>query len=109
MDDRKTITEYPLISRYYSDGELNDTSLVNAVEVLTAILNDIPAEYREQARFTVDNGNDYDLAEATITVSYTRPETDEEVARRHERQATEKRYREAEERRRYEVLKAKFG
>lgn len=94
----------------YGEGngdEEMEVGLVDMIERLQACLESVPREYRDSAKVRIWASGDY--ASAYVEVNYTRPETDEEIAAKEER---EKRYqleRERREREEFERLKKKYA
>jgi hypothetical protein len=88
--------------------------LADFIKEMTALLNSIPEEHRDDAMFDLDVDDDYYGGSSTVTttVYYDRLETDAEVTEREaaaRRSAEEsRRYNEQRERQIYEQLKAKF-
>lgn len=85
-------------------------SLLRVMRSLEAILGSIPVEYREAASCEITSRSGYEGDHnATIEVTYDRPETPDETARRVAKIEAERQQRIAQERATYEALKAKFG
>jgi len=103
MSDQVTITVKDW------DDDFN-AHLSDFIEELQALLASIPEQYRENASIDFDRrGDDYDYPRGELTVQYSRPKTADELRRERECAAANLRDNEAQERRQYEALKAKFG
>ena len=76
-----TVTEKVKTYGYNGDADL-PRSLVDAVQTLSEDLLSIPAEYREDAEIDFDPGFEYGESYARVSITYERPETDEEEAER---------------------------
>lgn len=88
----------------YEDGTLD-----KVIDSLRAIRDAIPEAYRCAARCNITSVSSYeDSHYATISVSYVRPETEEEAVRRADRAATLKRRELDAARRTFSVLKARL-
>jgi DNA topoisomerase VI subunit A len=69
------------VSVYYSDGSI-DMKLAEYIAKLTAVYNDIPQEYQNIAEVEIRAEQNYDMDDVVTSVTYHRPETDEELATR---------------------------
>lgn len=97
----KTVEKY--------DGDWPPEDAAGALAWFQAKLDDVPQEFRGTARIGIDATESYGSAYATIEISYTRPETDDEEAER-ERQAAARADRtRAEELQMLTALQAKYG
>lgn len=73
-------------------GGYEDGSLDRVIECLVEIRGSIPEQYRKTAQCEIDAVSGYDdSCYANIEISYSRPETPEETARRTEEAARAKR------------------
>lgn len=74
------------------------------------VLNDIPEPYRAGATIDISSTSGYDESHyAEITVSYTRPETDEEEAEREAKEHADADRKRAAELNQLAALQAKYG
>lgn len=70
----------------------------------------IPEEYRSTATIEIDSIGGYEGEHhAEVIIAYWRPETDDEMAERLDREARQRAHQEARERDTLERLKAKYG
>jgi hypothetical protein len=72
-------------------------------------LREIPPEHWDTSRCEIEGTQSYDVAKASITISYERAETDGEMQARAMYEQGLALQTQADERRQYERLKAKFG
>jgi hypothetical protein len=75
---------------------------------LTKKIENIPPEFLGTAKVEIGSVIEYDSDYATITISYTRPETDDEFAARRDLEDRQRSYETEQERLEYERLKKKF-
>lgn len=75
---------------------------------LQEAIGEIPEEYRDDARVEIDVDTQYDVSHADFIIRYYRPETDQEMTIREEREDRYRRDIEANERRKLAELKAKY-
>jgi hypothetical protein len=94
-EDRKTI-DVEVFSTGSDEWSLSD--------FLNELTENVPEVARETARVELESGGDY----CTLRVTFKRPETDEEMRCRIERDNERKRRSEDQERRDYEKLRLKF-
>lgn len=91
-------------------GSGSDGSLVEVVNSFAHLVEMIPPEHRAQARCEIDSASGYeDSHYARITVEYTRPATDQEIAEavaHREAMAANDRNRDIAA---FQALKAKLG
>lgn len=80
-------------------------SLEAVIKCLSETMASIPVEYRDSASIKWGSG---DWTYNYPTVSYVRPQTDEEVAEEEARDQRRREYEAERERARYEELKLKF-
>jgi hypothetical protein len=107
---RKTKKISALYQERYGGGPfVFDGSLDEVIGSLAKIRAEIPEEYRELATCEIESESEYDSHHATISVSYARPETDEEVSERLRSELLSKELKEREERATLETLKRKYG
>lgn len=104
-DERRNVN----VRVHTGNGYDLDGTLAGAVAMLTRIMNDIPEEYRDSATVDFSCYEEYGGATSELTISYWRPETDEEMADRNALYA--RRAREIEERERaiLQALKQKYA
>jgi hypothetical protein len=77
-----------VFSREQYDEPWPPEGLAEFREWVDDLLEGIPEEFRDSAKIQIDSTTSYGQSLATVTVSYVRPETDEEAARReHEERA----------------------
>ncbi len=57
-------------------------NLAEAITWLQDTLDGIPAEHRASAKIEIDSESEYDSHFAVVQISYNRPETDAELAKR---------------------------
>ena len=88
------------------DGEDQDIWLSDFLSDLKTLQQSIPPHLRDGARFILEVSGDY--ARAHMRVVYSRPESDEEMADRHAREAYLRDAEKARARAQYERLKAIF-
>lgn len=98
---RKTVTEVPFQKTPDESWTIGEF----LAEIGFAVAS-IPEELREKASVDLEGGYD---EWSRLTISYERPETDAEVARRVESAHDYARRQQASERSAYERLKQKFG
>lgn len=91
------------------DGEWPPENAIECVEWFAEKLTSIPAEYRNTAMIEIGSNSSYDSDYGHIMISFTRPETDEEMAEREGRESRRKRAEEEYERMQLMALKAKYG
>lgn len=97
------------------DGDEMRTSLSDAISWLQELESKVPAEYRADATFEIEQEHDYygGSSSLSVRVFYERPETDEEMADRiahdAENAAAARAMNEKRERAIYEELRRKFG
>lgn len=88
----------------------DDDSLLGAIEYLEGILEQVPAEHRDDCRMRISSVMGYESCHnATIEIYYDRPETENETAQRLKQEIADRARQEAQERAAYERLKQKFG
>lgn len=102
-----------LIDVQLYDGDWPPSDLVGAVAWLQAFLDKVPEEWRANVSFEIGSvGSWEDTHYPTIRIGWWRPETDDEwaarVATRRAEEANDKAQREANTRRLYAQLKARF-
>ena len=91
------------------DGEWIPNNAAEVLEWLSDKVNSIPEEFRDSALFEVDARSNYeDSAYASIRISYVRPETDEEEAKREDEERRHAERRRDGELRKLAELKAKY-
>ena len=74
-----------------------------------AKIDQIPEEFRASARVRISSASEYDGGSSpVIEISYSRPETTDEQAKRIRREEVERAKRERNERADFERLKARF-
>jgi hypothetical protein len=84
-------------------------TLLSVIELLQDKLEEIPEQYRGMATCEISSRNGYEGSTyATIEISYTRPETDEEVEQRIATQQHAIQAQRAEELRVLQFLKVKY-
>ncbi len=88
------------------DGEDSRLSLVDTIARLQKILEDIPEEFRATARLNIRAYGDY--ASASSSITFERPETDEELAARRSWLKSLDDESERRDRREFQRLKQKF-
>jgi hypothetical protein len=87
------------------DGKLDDV-----IGSLVKIREEIPEEYRASAECVIESESGYeDSHYATILVTYSRPETDDEVTKRLKSELIRNEQAEKEERAAFERLQKKYG
>ena len=87
------------------DGKLDDV-----IGSLAKIREEIPEEYRASAECVIESESGYEDSHcATILVTYSRPETDDEVTKRLKSELIRKEQAEKEERAAFERLQKKYG
>jgi hypothetical protein len=64
------------------NADIDDYNLKDCITTLTKAFNSVPEECRNSARFHVDYGEEYGSVYAHQEISYQRPETDDEMAKR---------------------------
>lgn len=64
------------------DDDYPPENALEFIEFLSNKINEIPVEYRNNAAIQLYSGRDHDVTFVSIRISYMRPETDEEEARR---------------------------
>ncbi len=70
---------------YSCTGSYNFPSkLTEAIEFLQDKLALVPDKYKDSAKLEIDSHEDYDSTTENITISYTRPATQEEITKRFE-------------------------
>lgn len=107
---KRELTRVTVFSHERYDGEWMPEGLADAIAWLNDKLESIPAEYRDSATIEIDSVSSWeDSHYASITITYTRPETDDEVCERVDRERRMAAHREAQERATYEALKRKFA
>lgn len=79
------------------------------VRWLSALIESVPAEYREAIEIDIGSESYYDSDYPTIKVIYMRPETDAEWKARDAEAAKRRERQEQDERRELAALKAKYG
>lgn len=72
-------------------------------------LDMVPVEYKASAKIEVECYEGYGSGQLEVTVSYTRPENDEEVAKRELRERKNQELQERQELCEFERLKEKLG
>lgn len=110
MSDRRKI-EVEVELPWIDFKEEIKVGLVKAISDLKTALNSIPAEFRPSATFrsATFRANAYgEYPSCSVAVIYEREETNEEIAEREADKSHSKAQREAQERRLYESLKAKY-
>lgn len=91
-------------------GGYSDGSLLRVIGALQVVLDSIPAEFRASARCEINSTGGYEGSHsAHVEVTYTRPETDEEVVARLEEQSIVAMMKEREGRAQLAQLQAKYG
>lgn len=78
---KKTIVVTVFEQEQY-DGEWPPENAISAIAWLQEKIDSIPAVFRANAKIEIDGVTCYDSGYAKITISYTRPETDEEESER---------------------------
>ncbi len=91
------------------DGEWPPEDAAGFIAWFQKQLNDVPPEFRSTARIALGSLTRYDDDYATIKISYTRMETDEEEAERENRAAATAAQLQAHELRMLASLQAKYG
>lgn len=115
MSERKSKTVVVCSQEQYDPGQFSfDGSLNAVIESLQVIRNSIQAEFRDTAVCEIDSHASYeDTHYAHILVTYSRPETDEEMTEREERYMRKlneaKRRAKRRELAMLATLKAKYG
>jgi hypothetical protein len=94
----------------YLFGTYENHTLPELMDAINVALEDLPEDQRASATFgVVEEHHTYDENPAVyFAMTFQRPETAEETAKREASEAETKLYREQWERRQYEELKAKF-
>lgn len=105
MKQQKTISK--TVNQY--DGDWPPDDAAGALAWFQAKLADVPLEFRSTARIEIDSEESYGSSKATIEISYTRQETDEEEAQREQQAAALAERRRADELRTLASLQAKYG
>lgn len=96
MNLRRTVTVTAFSAEQY-DGDWPPTNAEAGLAWFAAKVALVPEEFRAQAQLEIDATTRYDSAYAVINLTYTRPETDEElIARLHAEKARDQQRREAE-------------
>lgn len=90
-------------------GDMPTSDLAGFVAWASGLLASVPEQYRSSATIDIDSSVYYDCAVTEIVVYYCRPETDDEMAEREQYEARRVAESEAQERREFERLAAKFG
>lgn len=94
----------------FPDFDPDGEPLEVVIEALLVALESVPAEYRSLVKFSTER--DCESYLASIKVTYSRPETDEEeivrLAKEEDRRQRQAQEQEANLRRQYEALKRKF-
>lgn len=75
------VEEYDGQEKFPFSGPLQD-----GIDALCKVRDSIPVESREGAKLAITSVQSYDSSQATVVVSYVRPENDEELAERKERE-----------------------
>ena len=91
------------------DGEWPPENAISAIAWLQEKVDSIPAAFRADAKIEIEGVTSYDSGYAKITISYTRPETDEEESARENAEnfcAEQQRQRELKQ---LAELQAKYG
>ena len=91
------------------DGESEGMLVTELIEQLTALISTLPEEARESATVQLSCYGDYPYASLDVHRNETAAERMEREAQEEARDREYKAYWLAEEKRRYEQLKAKFG
>lgn len=92
----------------YSFGDLDGMSAAEFLDILAAAVAEIPIECRSTATFDIELWGD-SYRDATLSLVYERPETDEERALRMAQEQIRDRNREAADRAQLAQLIAKYG
>jgi hypothetical protein len=105
MKQQKTIRK--TVEQYDADWPPEDAA--GALAWFQQKLDCVPSEFRTTARIQIDSEESYGSSKATIEISYTRPETDEEEAQRKQQAAAKADRQRADELRTLAALQAKYG
>lgn len=105
MKQQKTISK--MVSQ--DDGDWPPEDADGAVAWFQAKIADVPVEFRNGARIKIGSEESYGSSEATIEVSYVRPETAEEEVQSEQQAAALVERRRADELHTLAALQAKYG
>ena len=105
MKQMKTISK--TVDQY--NGAWPPEDAAGALAWFQAKLTDVPPEFRGTARIEIGSEESDGSSKATIEVSYTRPETDDEEVEREGQIAARAESRRAEELRTLAALQTKYG
>ena len=110
MEVEIKLTKIQLVSPVDPTIDFVDKPLSQVISQLTELLNSIPIEFRDTAKFEMSQtGGYYDgYGEVEHEIYYTRPETSEEAISRAEADNNKRLRREARERQQLAVLEAKY-
>jgi len=76
----ETVTLLEVSGSYKSDWMPGNLS--KAIGFLQNYLNEIPADFRDSAKIEISSSIDYDSTTEDMRIYYTRPATEEEIAKR---------------------------
>lgn len=108
--DRQTITVQVFQAEQCDESFPRDLTVVEFIKWLEGHLASIPEEFRQSATVEIGSFSSWeDSHYAEIEISYTRPETDEEVRQRRARVTQCSMAKVAQMRAEYERLRAIFG
>lgn len=108
MGERQSI-RITVLDTEQCDGDWPPETAAEFMAWWQSMIDRIPEEHRSEARIEIDTTAGYDRDFAHLEIYYLRPETDEERAARVQAEQARAEAREAQERARYEALKAKFA
>lgn len=107
---RKSKTVSVVSQEEFDDGPfVFDGTLDAVIASLHEIREKVPERYRKAARCEIKGEQEYGNPRAVIAITYSRPETDEEVSERLRSELLRKESKEREERAALEMLQKKYG
>lgn len=93
----------------YDEG-FPPSGLLDFSKWLQSKIDAIPEEYRETAQIEIESVSSYeDTHYASISINYWRPETDEEIEARVQKERIRREAEEEKARQTYEKLRQRFG
>ena len=105
-DDMEVTVE--VFNQEQYDGEWIPPTLVAAIAWLQEKLEQIPPEFRANARIEVEGVSSYDSSYANILIDYMRPATESEIQEKQNKDAERKRQIEEREQAELERLQSKY-
>ena len=92
------------------DGEWPPTGAVECIAWFNSKIEEIPAEFQSTAKVEIEGVGGYEGSSyASITIRYTRPETDSEMESREREECNKVAQQELREKQQLAALKAKYG